>query len=47
MPLNIPKPTDGGAPDGGDAGFTLTNYAVTADQLATIEAWINAGALNN
>lgn len=47
MPLNIPKPTDGGAPDGGDAGFTLTNYSVTAGQLATIQAWINAGALNN
>jgi len=47
MPLNVPKPTDGGAPDGGDAGFTLTTYAVTAPQLATIQAWINAGALNN
>jgi hypothetical protein len=47
MPLNVPKPTDGGATDGGDAGFTLTTYMVTAGQLATVMGWINAGALNN
>ena len=47
MPLNVGKPTDGGAPDGGYAGFTLTTYAVTAPQLTTIQDWINAGALNN
>ncbi len=47
MPLNVPKPTDGGATDGGDAGFTLTTYAVTSGQLTTIQGWINAGAQNN
>ena len=38
MPLNVPKPTDGGSTDGGDAGFTLTTYMVTAGQLATIRS---------
>jgi len=47
MPINVPKANDGGAPDGGDAGFTLTTYMVTAQQLATIQSWINAGAPNN
>jgi hypothetical protein len=46
MPINIAKPNDAGA-DGGDAGSTLTTYMVTAGQLATIQGWINAGALNN
>jgi len=47
MPINVPKANDGGATDGGDAGFTLTTYMVTAGQLATIQSWINAGALDN
>ncbi len=47
MPINLSKPNDGGATDGGDAGFTTTTYAVSASQLTTIEAWINAGAQNN
>jgi hypothetical protein len=47
MPLNVLKPIDGGATDGGDAGSALTTYMVTAQQLATIQGWINAGALNN
>jgi hypothetical protein len=47
MPLNVPKAIDGGATDGGDAGFALTTYMVTAGQLATIQSWINAGALDN
>ena len=47
MPINIPKANDGGATDGGDAGFTLTTYKVTPAQLTTIEGWINAGALND
>jgi len=47
MPINISKPNDGGATDGGDAGFTTTTYMVTAQQLATIQGWIAAGAINN
>jgi hypothetical protein len=47
MPINLSKPNDGGASDGGDAGFTTTTYMVTAGQLATIQGWINAGAANN
>lgn len=47
MPINRSTPNDGGASDGGDAGFTTTTFAVTAGQLTTIEAWINAGAPNN
>ena len=47
MPINVQKPIDGGATDGGDAGFALTTYMVSAAQLTTIEGWINAGAMNN
>lgn len=53
MPLNPLTPADGGAADAGDggsvdAGFVqLTHYAVTQAQVDMIQAWINAGALNN
>jgi hypothetical protein len=47
MPLNIPLPNDGGADGGGDAGFTLTTHAITADELNLVISWVNGGALNN
>jgi len=48
MPRQVFVANDGGADAGADAGFTqTTHYAITADQLATVMNWINAGALNN
>ena len=50
MPLNRADSSSTAAPcrrQCVDAGFTMTHYAITADQLTTIMGWINAGALNN
>jgi hypothetical protein len=49
MPLNIPIPVDagGGSDAGPDAGFTLTQHAITMDQLNLVVGWVSAGALNN
>jgi hypothetical protein len=44
MPLQRLVPADGGA----DAGLVPgTHHAITAQQVATIQGWINAGAPNN